>query len=92
MYILGNATQLSNNSDVWRDVIKTLGKKKLCDESIDLYCCKHSKLGFGLQGLVAIRAEWEADTPSEGGCKQKCGEIMSCGHVSSIKKSFILSS
>lgn len=85
MYIFGNKTQLSTNSNLWKDIIKILEKKHLCGQSIHLYCTKHSKPDLGQSGMVVIDAEWEADIPSEGGCKQKCGEFMECGHVSLIK-------
>ncbi|CAJ0761819.1 6444_t:CDS:10 [Entrophospora sp. SA101] len=81
MYIFGNATQLSTNSNLWKDIIKILEKKGLCDQSIDLYCQKHSKPELGPSGMVVINVEWEASIPSEGGCKQKCGEFMECGHL-----------
>ncbi|CAJ0632351.1 13130_t:CDS:10 [Entrophospora sp. SA101] len=45
------------------------------------FLSKHSKPELGPSGMVVINVEWEASIPSEGGCKQKCGEFMECGHL-----------
>ncbi|RIA82198.1 P-loop containing nucleoside triphosphate hydrolase protein [Glomus cerebriforme] len=82
LYIFGNASQLRNSkSELWNKVLNILEGDGLCEQTIDIYCRKHSKKEEGPKGMVLISVADFTYIPPEGGCMRQCGEVMDCGHV-----------
>ncbi|KAG9285408.1 hypothetical protein G9A89_010883 [Geosiphon pyriformis] len=77
MYIFGNAGQLAEKSELWRDVLLILEEKKSVGKELTLYCQKHSTPS----SPVITKVSWAGQFPPEGGCTRKCGKIMECGHI-----------
>ncbi|KAF1970981.1 P-loop containing nucleoside triphosphate hydrolase protein [Bimuria novae-zelandiae CBS 107.79] len=83
-YLFGNAEKLVVASDTWEAVVKvmwghrkkseipTTGPPKRIGYWLPLTCLKHGNKSF-----IQEPKDWEL---SSGGCLQKCGCILPCGH------------
>ncbi|KAH9322918.1 hypothetical protein KI387_017557 [Taxus chinensis] len=83
LYIFGNARLLSDNSDVWRDIIQHLADNGCVGNGIALCCPRHSDSS----GPLAYRAEdlRECRDGHRKFCNKKCYEKLICGHKCPLK-------
>ncbi|CAG8518315.1 8660_t:CDS:10 [Diversispora eburnea] len=81
LYIFGNASQLSKQSVLWKNILNRMQKNSCLRQTIDLFCPKHTDIEKGVAGLALTTAGWDGEIPSFGGCKNKCGELLLCGHI-----------
>lgn len=75
MYILGNASLLCQQSDLWNEIVSNLedhASNKI-GVRLKLRCTRHNQI---------TEVQWPVDfaTIPEGGCTRPCGELLSCGH------------
>jgi len=74
-YIVGNATLLARDSDLWRNIFADMRQEEKMGNHLKLTCQNHSQ-----NEINASCAEDFKDAP-EGGCKESCAMKLDCGHV-----------
>lgn len=75
MYIIGNA-DTSGHVAMWAKTIDTLRKEGNFDTALELQCPRHPQVPI----TVAKPDDFPLLSP-EGGCSEKCGKRLNCGHV-----------
>ncbi|KAI0779559.1 hypothetical protein C8Q74DRAFT_1217042 [Fomes fomentarius] len=87
MYILGNATNLSSRSKMWREVVEELRKRDCLGSAIPVACQRHpQKVEF-----VSKPGQLPRIAP-DGGCLLQCDTRLNCGHLCPYKaRSYSLS-
>ncbi|XP_049873324.1 NFX1-type zinc finger-containing protein 1-like isoform X3 [Pectinophora gossypiella] len=73
-YILGNIEILKRNSVLWEKIATTLQNSASLGTSLMLKCENHP------QDITTISSPKDFDKVPEGGCLQKCGSNLPCGH------------
>ncbi|KAK3584661.1 hypothetical protein CHS0354_001241 [Potamilus streckersoni] len=76
LYVIGNFDLLSNRSELWNKIVKTMNKKCLMGPGIKLYCQNHPRD----KGFMATVSKDFSNAP-EGGCSKNCEYRLNCGHV-----------
>lgn len=73
LYIIGNSKTLRRNR-TWRKIFEYMEKRSLVSNSLTLLCQNHTE--------QTISAASKADFLKwpKGGCKQRCPELLDCGH------------
>ena len=74
-YIIGNATLLARDSELWRNIFADMREQGTMGRQLNLTCQNHPK-----NVIRASSAEDFKDAP-EGGCTQPCGMKLGCGHT-----------
>lgn len=74
-YIIGNATLLSRDSDLWRNIFADMREQGTMGRKLKLTCQNHPK-----NVIQASKAEDFKHAP-EGGCTEPCRMKMGCGHT-----------
>lgn len=79
MYIIGDANT-SSGVPMWSSVIRLLEKDRNIGPKLELHCPRHpdNKIYVSSPDEFAIHAP-------EGGCAEKCGLRLSCGHSCAVK-------
>ena len=75
LYVIGNLTMLRDKYDtVWPQIIEDLSRKGCVGNALPLYCRNHPK--------TIVNASYSEDFKKcpEGGCQEKCGIRLDCGH------------
>ncbi|KAF3937521.1 hypothetical protein ABW19_dt0208308 [Dactylella cylindrospora] len=79
MYIIGNAETCSEVG-MWQQVLRIFEIKGNIGQKIELECSRHPNK----KTLVSSPEDFEEQCP-EGGCSEKCGLRLRCGHVCDFK-------
>lgn len=74
LYCIGNFDLLSSVSELWKDIVSSLKNDDLIDSSVNLICQKHSI-------TTNVRFIRDFKRVSDGGCEEKCGDLLACGHI-----------
>ena len=74
-YIIGNATLLARDSDLWKNIFADMQEQGNFGKELKLTCQNHPR-----NVIQASTAEDFKDAP-EGGCRDPCGMKLECGHV-----------
>ncbi|XP_044270386.1 NFX1-type zinc finger-containing protein 1-like [Tribolium madens] len=73
-YLMGNMNQLCTASQLWREIHKTFQRQNAIGPHLALRCQVHpDKVTYVASGKDFLNI-------SEGGCNQKCGADLVCGH------------
>ncbi|XP_008190958.1 NFX1-type zinc finger-containing protein 1 isoform X1 [Tribolium castaneum] len=73
-YLMGNMDQLCAASQLWREIYKTFERQNAIGPHLALRCQVHpDKVTYVASGKDFLNI-------SEGGCNQKCGADLNCGH------------
>uniref|UniRef100_A0A8W8IV13 RZ-type domain-containing protein n=1 Tax=Magallana gigas TaxID=29159 RepID=A0A8W8IV13_MAGGI len=78
-YVIGNFNLMSDNSDLWKKVVKHAKQENLYGEGLHLYCQNHPND----DGIYATMPEDFKKAP-EGGCMKPCEYRLPCGHTCSL--------
>lgn len=79
MYIIGDASTAST-APMWSSVIQLLEKGANIGRRLELRCDRHPSKGF----YVSCPNDFTIHAP-EGGCAEKCGLRLDCGHTCAVK-------
>src|SRR5437773_1968183 len=79
MYIIGNA-DTSSRVPMWSSVIELLEKNANIGPKLQLHCSRHPNNKI----YVSSPDDFATHAP-EGGCAEKCGLRLSCGHSCAVK-------
>ena len=78
-FIIGNLTLLSNQYDLWSEILQILRKQNCVGRYLELYCNNHPDKMF------RARTADDFKQAPEGGCLQPCEFRLNCGHVCARK-------
>lgn len=78
-YVIGNFKLMSDNSDLWRKIVRHAKMENLYGEGLHLYCQNH----LNDAGIYATMPEDFKKAP-EGGCMKPCEYRLPCGHTCSL--------
>ena len=76
LFVIGNFDLLSENSPLWKSIVRDCRAKEQIGRGLKLFCQNHPKDA----GFVATKAEDFKNAP-EGGCMKPCEFRLECGHV-----------
>jgi hypothetical protein len=79
MYIIGDA-KTSSQVPMWSSVIRLLEQNNNIDTKLELCCSRHPNHRM----FVSSPDDFAIHSP-EGGCAEKCGLRLSCGHSCTVK-------
>ncbi|KAL3275522.1 hypothetical protein HHI36_020281 [Cryptolaemus montrouzieri] len=73
LYVMGNMSQLCENSKVWVEIKKTLMNQHAIGSALSLKCQNHNK-------ITNVSNPEDFFMVAEGGCNQICQMLLPCGH------------
>lgn len=79
MYIIGDS-QTARPIDMWAKVLRILEEKGNIGPTLELQCLRHPDTPIH----VACADDFNRLAP-EGGCSERCGKRLTCGHVCLMK-------
>jgi len=74
MYIVGNGYMLSEKNDVWNAIIEVMSKGSNFGTQLVLQCQNHKSTS------TPVSCANDFKNVEDGGCKEKCGMKLPCGH------------
>ena len=74
-YIIGNATLLAQESDLWRNIFSDMREQGTMGRKLKLTCQNHP------QNVIQASSALDFEKAPEGGCRDPCGMKLKCGHV-----------
>ena len=74
-YIIGNATLLARNSDLWKKIFADMKRQGSMGGELKLSCQNHPE-----NVILASTAE-DFEKAPEGGCSKPCEIKLTCGHI-----------
>ena len=74
-FIIGNATLLARNSDLWRNIFTDMQEQGSMGRELKLSCQNHPE-----NTILASTPEDFGKAP-EGGCSKQCEMKLTCGHI-----------
>ncbi|KAM5531281.1 hypothetical protein V8D89_015082 [Ganoderma adspersum] len=82
MYIMGNATNLTARSKMWREIIEELGKRDCLGTAFPVACQRHPHT----VEMISKPGQLPRIAP-DGGCLLQCDTRLKCGHLCPYKAS-----
>ena len=74
-YIIGNATLLARDSDLWRNIFVDMQEQGTMGSELKLTCQNHPK------NVIGASSAEDFENAPEGGCSEQCGMKLTCGHI-----------
>ena len=74
-FIIGNATLLARNSDLWRNIFADMQEQGSMGRELKLSCQNHP------ENMILASTPEDFEKAPEGGCSKQCEMKLTCGHI-----------
>lgn len=76
LYCIGNFSCLAEKNKLWQNIMSDLEKRQAIGPALEIYCQNHTEH----KSLVSSKEDLQKKA-FDGGCNQRCGYRMPCGHT-----------